>query len=197
MTRTNPRRPRVHPDDDPEGTPPSPPPGVWKTQHQRDLRNPEELTGTRSLFGTTTPKERKFIATYIETGSSSAAATAVGLSPATGTAWLKRPSILARMELAMQRVGLTDELLAGRIKDALFADRLVQVPNGDGTTELKSLPDHAIRLKAVDMATSISMKARMLDAVEAEGERLPDDVSKLTTSEIMVLMMKKTTVSQG
>jgi hypothetical protein len=109
-----------------------------------------------------TIKQKKFVKGYLEGRPITKAAVEAGYSPATAargaTELLSSPKVQATIKEAMDASGITREKLAATIAGALDAERPIVVAG-----EIRSWPDHNIRLKATELCLSLSGEDKPLE----------------------------------
>jgi len=95
------------------------------------------------------PNQKKFIKHKIATGNSAKAATLAGFGdPGYGSYLMKQPKIQNALQQALDKAGITDELIAKKIKQQLEAYHVKK----DGG---KKYPDYHARDKGIDKVIKI------------------------------------------
>lgn len=93
-------------------------------------------------------KQRKLVKAMIEQPTLAKAALRAGYTPQHASQLMKQPKMLTALQTAMERAGITDELLASRIREGLDATR----PSSHGG---EAHPDFGVRKQYLDQAMKV------------------------------------------
>jgi hypothetical protein len=139
-----------------------------------------------------TPRQAKLIEGYLATGTVAGAARASGYTRPHASA-LINGDLMAHLHAACAEAGATPDAVATALAEALQAERLVQQPDGKGGATVTRVPDHAIRLRAVELL----VKSYVARRSEPAAAPLPEDI--YTREEIqaasyqeLLVMIRKT-----
>lgn len=111
-----------------------------------------DLADSQTRVDLMTARNAEFVAAYLETGSRREAAAAVGITDKQADNLLRTAAIVQTIAQAYEKVGLTADLVASRIREALDAERVTVVALGEGMMHREVSPDHQIRLSAAKLA---------------------------------------------
>lgn len=106
------------------------------------------------------PRERKFIKYHIEGMTAYDALLKAGYSESVARTQSKavigKPRILTAMQKALDKAGINDDMLAGKLKEGLDANKTVSAIGGKdagaGSVDFVDVPDHSARRQYQDMA---------------------------------------------
>jgi phage terminase small subunit len=113
------------------------------------------LSETLDPNGPLTPREKRFVKKYVETGVVGQSARAAGFAdPKYGTFLKRQPKIQTAIQEQLDRVGVTDEVIAQKIRDGLDAQYPEKRGKG-GEIFQDASPDYFTRHKYLDTTLKV------------------------------------------
>lgn len=140
-------------------------------------------------WGMTTPKltgrQRKLIKGLVDGKPQKVAAKEAGLNESYASQILKEPKVRDAFNALLDKMGLSDEMLIGKHKQLLDAQKTISVVSGKdagaNSMDFVDVPDSQVQVKALELAYKLK------GSFAAEKKEIQINVSQLTDEELIAI----------
>lgn len=134
-----------------------------------------------------TPKQGKFVKEYIKTGNATKSAEKAGYKGnketlrVVGSENLTKPSIQSKILLAHEKAGITDELLAQKLKEGLSSGKTLFFQKDGRVISKRNCIDYQTRQRYIETAHKLrgDFAPQVIDLQSEDINKLTDSLKKI------------------